>query len=213
MLEPQILHIDPQFVVINKPSGMLSVPGKPENFPVDESLVAWLTKRFAARTIFTVHRLDQGTSGLIVYAFKAQAQSHLSKQFQARSIEKTYIAKVVGLPAADTGEIDAPIFADIAQRPRREVNIALGKPSFTAWRCLSRDAQTNTSLLELTPKTGRTHQLRVHCAYIGLPILGDHLYNPTPPLNGERLMLHAAKLRFTHPKTGEALSFDCAPDF
>jgi tRNA pseudouridine32 synthase / 23S rRNA pseudouridine746 synthase len=162
----------------------------------------------------TVHRLDMETSGLMVMARGAIAQRNLGIAFEKRTIEKQYIAIVAAVMLGDNGEISLPLICDWPNRPRQIVDHAIGKASLTRWRVLARDAQANTSRVELSPVTGRSHQLRVHLNEIGHPILGDSLYGTEESRNASsRLLLHASWLRFPHPTTGAPIEFALQPDF
>lgn len=191
-----LLHEDEACLVVDKPADLLAVPGRVQ----PDSLATRVQSRFPDALV--VHRLDQATSGLMLFARGAKAQRTLSMAFGSRQVHKRYVAVVEGVPAADAGEIDAPLGADWPQRPRRVVDAAHGKPSLTRWRVLRRD--DGSALLELEPVTGRTHQLRVHLAHIGHPIRGDRLYAP-PPWRAGRLLLHAGELAFAHPASGQRL--------
>ncbi|MBX3633968.1 MAG: RluA family pseudouridine synthase [Rubrivivax sp.] len=191
-----LLHEDATCLVVDKPADLLAVPGRVQ----PDSLATRVQARFADALV--VHRLDQATSGLMLFARGATAQRALSIAFESRQVHKRYVAVVEGVPAADAGEIDAPLAADWPKRPRQVVDAAHGKPSLTRWRVLRRDE--GCALLELEPVTGRTHQLRVHLAHIGYPIRGDRLYAP-PPWRAERLLLHAGELAFDHPASGQRL--------
>jgi tRNA pseudouridine32 synthase/23S rRNA pseudouridine746 synthase len=173
-----------------------------------DNLTARLQARHADAQV--VHRLDMATSGLMVFARSAAAQRTLSMAFEARLVHKQYEAVVEGLVPAEDGEIDAPLLDDGPNRPRQQVNVDHGKPSLTRWRVLQREA--GTSRLALTPVTGRTHQLRVHLQHIGHPIRGDALY-AAPPLQADRLLLHATQLAFKHPAHGTPLSFSSPAPF
>lgn len=164
-----------------------------------------------------MHRLDQATSGLVLMARNAEAQRRLSLAFEQRQVYKRYIAIVQGLvaptPCAWEG-IHLPIAADWERRPLRIIDALHGKPSHTRWRALAHDAATGTTRVELEPVTGRTHQLRVHLAAIGHPILGDALYADTSTQSqASRLLLHAGGLALSHPTTGQPLQWQLAPDF
>jgi tRNA pseudouridine32 synthase / 23S rRNA pseudouridine746 synthase len=202
-----VLHVDDACLVVGKPCGMLSVPGKGQGKA--DCLIARLHKRWP--DALTVHRLDQSTSGVVVLARGKANERHLSMQFQARTVQKRYQAQVWGWPEADNGLIDAPIGQDWEHRPMRHIDWANGRPSQTRWRVLQRmggGALPPTSLLDLEPLTGRTHQLRVHMAHLGHPMLGDHLYAPDEAYNAApRLMLHAAELAFDHPITQARMLF------
>ncbi|CAD5372984.1 Dual-specificity RNA pseudouridine synthase RluA [Rubrivivax sp. A210] len=202
----EVLHADEALVVVTKPAGLLSVPGRGE--AGRDNLASRVQQRFADALI--VHRLDMATSGLMLFARGAQWQRALSMAFAARQVHKRYVAVVAGVGVEDEGRIDAPLAADWPRRPRQCVDAERGKPSLTRWRVLSRD--TSTTRLELEPITGRSHQLRVHLLSIGHPIMGDSLYGPEPP-QAERLLLHASALAFSHPLTGAACRFESPAPF
>ena len=201
-----VLHIDADLLVLSKPSGLLSVPGKTPD------LADCLEARAQARHLGarTVHRLDLETSGLVVMARNAAALRHLNGQFAARRTRKTYVARVAGRIAAENGRIDLPLRADWPRRPMQRVDLEAGKPSVTDWRVLAREA--DATRVELRPVTGRSHQLRVHMLSIGHPILGDPFYAP-PELRAGRLQLHARTLELRHPCDGRWLRFDDPPPF
>jgi tRNA pseudouridine32 synthase/23S rRNA pseudouridine746 synthase len=201
-----VLHADESVVVIDKPSGMLSVPGRG---PGHAPSAIWLAQARWPDAL-TVHRLDMATSGLLLMARGAIAQRRLSDQFAARTVVKHYEALVAGLIDADSGEIDLPLGADWPNRPRQRVDHNGGKPSLTRFRVLARDSLNKVTRLELQPVTGRSHQLRVHLMAIGHPIVGDSLYGPP---NASRLMLHATRLDFVHPHSGAAMSMHSAAPF
>lgn len=207
---PEVLHEDPHFLVVNKPSGLLAVPGRgPEK---QDCAVHRLQQRWPEA--LTVHRLDMDTSGLLVYARGIEAQRVLNLAFEKRRVGKRYEALVQGLLAEDTGTVDAPLIADWPNRPKSIVDPVNGKPSVTHWRVLARDPALNRTRVSLQPITGRSHQLRVHLLHLGHPILGDILYgSDSNRLAAPRLMLHAAHLAFAHPVSGEALAFDCPAPF
>ena len=205
-----VLHVDDTFIVINKPSGLLSVPGRgPDKADCAASRVRQLFS-----DALTVHRLDMETSGLLLFARGIDAQRALSRAFESRQVEKRYVAVVDGLMENDSGEIDLPLICDWPNRPRQIVDHTIGKPSLTHWRVLARDAQVNTTRVELSPVTGRSHQLRVHMNEIGHPILGDALYGTDESrAAAPRLLLHATRLRFPHPTAAEIVEFVSTPDF
>jgi tRNA pseudouridine32 synthase/23S rRNA pseudouridine746 synthase len=200
-------HVDDAIAVVEKPAGLPAVPGRtPE-------LQDCVSSRVAAELpdARVVHRLDQATSGLMLFARGPEMQRALSRAFAQREVAKRYVAVVAGRLAADAGEIDAPIAADWPNRPRRVVD-PRGQPSLTRWRVLARGA--DSTRLELEPVTGRTHQLRVHLASIGHPILGDVLYAPPPiATTAPRLLLHASALRLAHPRDGSLVSLESTPPF
>ena len=196
----QVLVRDPSFLVLNKPSGLLSVPGRGPS--KSDCLSSRVQKVYPHALI--VHRLDQATSGLMIMALGASAQTQLSHLFAQSKMHKTYFAKVQGhLPTGDWQMIDEPIYADWALRPKRVVD-PRGKSSQTRYRCVQ--SNDKVSLLEIEPLTGRTHQIRVHLAHLGHPILGDALYaNEEVASWSPRLCLHAHTLEFYHPTTDEPI--------
>ena len=206
----EILHADAHCIVVVKPSGLLSVPGRGPD--LQDCVHARLLRHFSDARV--VHRLDMSTSGLIVFARGANAQRRLSRAFAQREVEKGYVAVVDGHVVAECGEIDLPLQADWPARPKQKVDLEKGKPSLTRYRVLARDTVRATTRLELHPVTGRAHQLRVHLLALGHPILGDALYaSPTVQRRAERLLLHAQALRFPHPETGEPLAFESTVPF
>jgi tRNA pseudouridine32 synthase / 23S rRNA pseudouridine746 synthase len=195
----EILYVDEHIIVVNKPSGLLSVPGKTPDKA--DCLIARMQKRWA--DALTVHRLDQATSGVVVLARGKAAHRHLSMQFEARTVQKRYEAVADGMAEQDSGTINAPIGDDLTRRPLRIIDPVHGRPSVTHWQVLSRDAEKNCTHFSLKPETGRTHQIRVHLAHIGHAIWGDHLYgSPEVYAKSARLLLHAAELSFAHPASG-----------
>lgn len=206
-----LVHADAHLLVLNKPGGLLSVPGRgPDK---QDCLSARVQAVYPDAQV--VHRLDMDTSGLLLMARGAQAQRLLSMVFAARQVQKRYIALVAGhLAPPDTadgwGLIDLPLIVDWPNRPRSIVDPERGKPSQTRWRVLA--TLPGATRVELEPLTGRSHQLRVHLQAVGHPILGDPLYAPPAIIAAaERLLLHASRLAFTHPITGGALLFESAP--
>lgn len=197
-----VIYEDSDILVVNKPSGMLAVPGKDALPSVQEEIR--LRYPHAVGPLI-VHRLDMDTSGLMVLALTEEAYHHLQNQFLHHEVQKRYVALVEGiLPSGQKGRIDLPICPDITDRPRQMVNYQYGKRSITEYEVVENRRQY--SLLNLWPHTGRTHQLRVHLAHklgLGSPIVGDRLYGHA----GKRLMLHAEELNFTHPRTGETMQF------
>ncbi len=193
---------------MRKPAGLLSVPGRTEA----DSVARRAQACFADALV--VHRLDMATSGLLLLARGAAAQRSMSIAFEQRRVDKTYVAIVDGLLRDDEGEIALPLAADWPRRPRQQVDLARGRPSLTRWRVLARDAASARSRIELRPVTGRSHQLRVHLAAIGHPIVGDEFYAP-PAVHraAPRLLLHATRLAFKHPASGADCRFDDAPPF
>ena len=210
-IEP--LYVDDALLVVDKPSGLLAVPGRGAD--KQDCLSTRVQARYPDALI--VHRLDMATSGLMVMARGAAAQRALSKAFAAREVNKRYIAVVAGrldAPAEAWGVIDLPIIADWPNRPLRMIDHQLGKPSVTHWRVLEHDEIALTTRVELEPVTGRSHQLRLHLRELGHPILGDTLYAP-PAIQAMagRLLLHATSLGLVHPETGAALAFECPAPF
>ena len=194
------IYTDDDIIIVEKPSGLLSVPGKTE----PDCLEARIRKDYPES--LTVHRLDMATSGLMVFARNANAQRHIGLQFEKRMTEKTYIARVWGQVKNDKGEIDLPLITDWPNRPRQMVCHERGKPSLTEWQVLER--KEKTTRVELYPKTGRSHQLRVHMLAIGHVILGDRLYADEEAfLAAPRLQLHAHKLKLRKPTGGEWAEF------
>jgi len=198
-----IIHVDAQIIVVDKPAGLLSVPGRGEG--MDDCLASRVQARFPDALI--AHRLDMSTSGLLVLARGAEMHRQLSRFFRERQIDKRYVAVVDGLMADDSGEIELPLICDWPNRPRQKVDFAIGKPSLTRFRVVSRDPAAHTTRVELEPVTGRSHQLRVHMASLDHPILGDDLYGGGATFRAERLLLHAMDLGFVHPLTTAALQF------
>ncbi len=197
----EIVHEDSELLIADKPPGLLSVPGKgPE---LADCLLTRLQSVFPE--ILLVHRLDRDTSGLMVFARTRHAQRHLGLQFEKRMVKKTYVARVWGIPAEQSGTIDLPLIVDWPNRPLQKVCFETGKSAQTDWKHIRSD--DDTSRLRLFPKTGRSHQLRVHCLAIGHPILGDPFYATGPAQDFERLMLHAEELRLKHPEGGRSLKF------
>lgn len=206
--EIEIIYADDALVVANKPSMLLSVPGRGAD--KQDCLISRLRVDFPS--ILTVHRLDWETSGLIVLALSKEVLRHLSRQFQERQVHKNYTAVVYGTPDKDSGEINLPLRCDWENRPRQIVDYQQGKAAQTFWQSLS--SETNATRLLLTPVTGRSHQLRVHMQAIGHPILGDRLYAHAEAFAmSERLLLHATRLEFTHPKNKKTLKFYSRPPF
>lgn len=204
---PPILFIDEALIVIDKPAGLLAVPGRHEQ----DCAWARVADRYGDARI--VHRLDQATSGLMLLARGDQMQRALSMAFAAQRVDKSYLAVVRGVPTADRGMIDAALAADWPRRPRQKVDTEAGKPSRTVWCVLQRDDAASRSRLSLQPLTGRTHQLRVHLASIGHPIVGDLLYGGPVDEQEPRLLLHASHIAFTHPVLGRRMSFDSNAPF
>lgn len=207
---PRVLYEDEFLLAVDKPTGLLSVPGRGAD--KQDCLSARVQRVFPEARV--VHRLDMETSGLLLFARGKETQRKLGKLFESRKISKAYLAVVHGRPAAESGLIDAPLIADWPNRPLQKVDFEQGKPSRTHYQLLSFNAASNQSRLRLEPLTGRSHQLRVHLHYIGHPIVGDVLYrDPDVESQANRLMLHASTLEFHHPHTGALLTLSCPASF
>ncbi|KZY06538.1 MULTISPECIES: RluA family pseudouridine synthase [unclassified Sulfitobacter] len=193
-----VLHEDADVLLVDKPSGLLSVPGKgPE---LADCLLSRVQVAFPDALL--VHRLDRDTSGVMIFALTPHAQRHLGLQFEKRMTKKTYVARVWGVPADKTGTVDLPLIVDWPNRPRQMVCHETGKPAQTDWRVIK--AEGDTARVRLHPRTGRSHQLRVHMLALGHPILGDPFYAEGPARDYPRLMLHSQELRFNHPQGGHS---------
>jgi tRNA pseudouridine32 synthase/23S rRNA pseudouridine746 synthase len=205
---PEILHADAQVLVVNKPAGLLSVPGKGAHLA--DCLIGRLRALYP--DVLLVHRLDLDTSGVMVFALTPLAQRHLGWQFEERMTKKVYVARLWGQLAPREGRVDLPLCVDWPNRPRQHVDHESGRPAQTDWRVVRLEAD-GTTRVRLMPLTGRSHQLRVHMATLGHPILGDRLYATGPARDYPRLMLHAESLRFRHPDGGKAQSFSAPCPF
>ncbi len=197
-----IVHRDESIIVLDKPSGLLAVPGLgPEN---QDNLAGRVQQEYPEALV--VHRLDRDTSGLIVFARDPESQRCLNRQFHDRLVEKTYFAVVRGCIERDAGQIDLPMRKDFEHPPRHRIDLAHGRAAITQWRVCQR--QSDRTRVELTPLTGRSHQLRLHMQQLGHPILGDKLYADEKALAlADRLLLHATRLSFEHPSTAARMSF------
>ena len=205
-----VCHLDDDLIVLDKPSGLLSVPGRGPG--MDDNLASRVQARYPEA--LTVHRLDMDTSGLIVMARHAAAHRAMGRLFELREVEKAYIAVVGGRVAEAEQTVDLPLIADWPNRPRQKVDFDLGKPALTRIAVIAYDAPSDTTRVRLEPETGRSHQLRVHLQSIGHPILGDDLYAPPEILaQAPRLLLHAAELAFRHPLSGIWLTLSSTPPF
>lgn len=203
------IYRDAHIVVISKPAGLLSVPGKPPN---DQDSALGRLQKIEPETR-VVHRLDMATSGLMVFGLDADSHRSLSRQFQDRKVSKQYLAEVWGKPLKKQGEVNLPLRCDWPNRPRQMVDHELGKPSLTHFQQVHNDRERYARVL-LQPITGRSHQLRVHLAEIGHPILGCEFYaHPDARAASDRLHLHASQLQFTHPATGTPLTFNSPAPF
>jgi tRNA pseudouridine32 synthase / 23S rRNA pseudouridine746 synthase len=194
-----VRYEDEALVVAVKPAGLLAVPGRGDD--KQHCLLRLLDAKFPGLRV--VHRLDMATSGLMVFARNLEAQRRLSAAFAERRVHKTYVALVSGAPPADQGQCELPLIADWPERPKQKVDAEHGRPALTRWQVMAREREHTR--LSLTPVTGRSHQLRVHCAASGFPIVGDALYGGDP---APRLMLHAAALALAHPLHGQGLTFE-----
>lgn len=203
-LIPEIVYEDETMAVLNKPSGLLSVPGRTEDY----SVATWAQERWPGAML--VHRLDMWTSGIILVAKTKEAYQDMQEQFTSRSVKKKYLAIVEGVPAKEHGVIDLPLLCDPMNRPRQVVDHESGKRAITEYRVLAE--QGGKSLLALWPHTGRTHQLRMHCAHpdgLGCPILGDELYGT----KSDRLYLQAQAITLIHPTAGKRMHFELPAAF
>jgi len=204
-----IIHEDAGVLVVNKPTLLLSVPGRADDNK--DCLITRLQENGYPEARI-VHRLDWETSGIILLARDADTHRELSRQFHDRETEKAYTALAWGQPEQDSGSIDLPLRYDPPTKPRHVVDHEFGKNALTFWKVLERCG--DYCRVELTPITGRSHQLRVHMLSIGHPLLGDGLYaHPQALAAWPRLCLHASMLSFTHPQTGERLRFECPAPF
>ncbi|ODN41760.1 RluA family pseudouridine synthase [Piscirickettsia litoralis] len=197
-----ILYRDDEIIVVDKPSGLLSVPGV-----LAERWDSMATRvQSVLPTARVVHRLDCATSGVMVMALTAQSHREMNRQFREREVGKCYLALAYGQIKQDTGTVNLPLIKDWPNRPKQKVCFEQGKEAITHWQVLAR--QQDYTYVELTPITGRSHQLRMHMKEIGHPLLGDDFYAPEPALTmAKRLQLHAHRLHFKHPVTGIAMEF------
>jgi tRNA pseudouridine32 synthase/23S rRNA pseudouridine746 synthase len=203
----EFLHDDHQVVLVNKPSGLLSVPGKGEH------LADCLLTRVQAvyPQALLIHRLDRDTSGVMIFALTPHAQRHLGLQFEKRMTKKTYIARVWGEMTEKTGTVDLPIIVDWENRPRQKIDHENGRQALTDWRVLR--ARNSETRVRLMPKTGRSHQLRVHMLALGHPILGDPFYAQGDARDHPRMMLHSETFQFRHPDGGQGMRFTAKAPF
>lgn len=204
---PRIIHADHEILLVDKPAGLLSVPGKGADKA--DCLIARL--RGAFPTVLLVHRLDQDTSGVMVFALTPHAQRSLGQQFEHRRVKKAYVARLAGRLEPRNGTVDLPLIVDWPNRPRQMVDHENGRPARTDWRVMR--ASDDETRVRLSPLTGRSHQLRVHMAALGHPILGDPLYADGAAADHPRLMLHAESLRIKHPETGVSISYSAPVPF
>ncbi len=200
--EIDYIYNDEQIIIVEKPANMLSVPGRTPD--KQDCLIKRVNKLYPEARI--VHRLDFSTSGLMVIALNRESHRELSRQFENRETEKTYVAEVYGQPGQTSGLINLPLRCDWERRPLQIVDYQLGKEALTHWRIIER--LENSCLVELSPATGRTHQLRVHMQAMGHPILGDELYaHEAAYLMADRLNLHAKELIINHPTANNRMTF------
>ncbi|GAA6164546.1 pseudouridine synthase [Pelagimonas sp. KU-00592-HH] len=198
----EVLHEDHEIVVVNKPSGLLSVPGKGEHLA--DCLLTRVQVAFP--TALLVHRLDRDTSGVMIFGLTPHAQRHLSMQFEKRTTKKTYVARVAGRLEPKSGTVDLPLIVDWPNRPKQMVDHENGKPAVTDWRVMKYGE--DETRVRMFPKTGRSHQLRVHMQALGHPVLGDPFYAEGEARDShDRLMLHSEELRVRHPDGGRGMSF------
>ncbi|HSC66157.1 MAG TPA: pseudouridine synthase [Cellvibrio sp.] len=205
-----ILYLDEDLLIANKPAGLLCVPGKG---PEKQDCLYNRALKFNPNAR-VVHRLDQGTSGIVMFPLNYLTLKNLTHKFEAREIHKRYIAVVDGLVAKDEGEIKLPLICDWPNRPLQKVCFESGKAAHTRYQVLERDLEKKATRVLLEPVSGRTHQLRVHMLSLGHPMLGDGLYAPDDVLaKAPRLLLHAQELWLDHPITGVEIRIQAAPDF
>lgn len=205
-----ILHLDDDLMIVNKPAGLLTVPGKgPEK---QDCMINRVLKFNPNARV--VHRLDQGTSGIVMFPLNYLSLRNLTKQFEERSIHKRYMAVVAGLMADDEGEVKLPLICDWPNRPLQKVCFESGKAAHTRYTVLERCPANNSTRVWLEPISGRTHQLRVHMLNLGHPMLGDQLYSP-PEIQAlaPRLLLHAQHIQLNHPISGVAIDVECKAQF
>lgn len=198
----EVVHVDEHLLIVAKPAGLLSVPGN----VFTDSLELRLRQVYPEALL--IHRLDMDTSGIMVFARTVLAQRHLNWQFEKRTLRKRYVARVEGHVAGQAGFVALPLCPDWPNRPLQKVDFEQGKPCLTHWKLRERGARD--TLLALTPSTGRTHQLRVHCRAMGHTILGDRFYNGA---KAPRLMLHAEALDLRHPDGGAWHTFEVPSPF
>ncbi len=193
-----IVHVDDDVLVVDKPAGLLSVPGRGEAYA--DCLIARLAADWPE--VLLCHRLDRDTSGIMVFALTKAAQRAMGRAFETRRVSKRYVARVAGAVAEPSGTVDLPLIVDWPNRPLQHVDHERGKPAVTAWTRL--EVEGGTTRMRLVPRTGRSHQLRVHMREIGHPILGDPFYSDDADA-WPRMMLHAEGLKFAHPVGGTVL--------
>ncbi len=204
----RVIHADHEVLLVDKPAGLLSVPGKGDHLA--DCMIARVQGLHPEALL--VHRLDLDTSGVMVFALTRHAQRVLGAQFEGRLTKKVYRARLWGHLEPKEGRVDLPLIVDWPNRPRQHVNHETGRPAQTDWRVLGHDPD-GTTRVRLYPLTGRSHQLRVHMQSLGHPILGDPLYAEGAARDFPRLMLHAESLRFRHPDSGKSMSFSAPCPF
>ena len=202
-----ILHEDAEVLLVDKPEGLLSVPGKGPHLA--DCLITRIQTAFPDALL--VHRLDRDTSGVMIFALTRYAQRHLGLQFEKRMTRKTYVARVLGVPAETSGTIELPLIVDWPNRPLQMVCHETGKNAHTDWKMIKNEGQS--ARIRLFPKTGRSHQLRVHMLSIGHPILGDPFYADGAAKDYPRMMLHSEELRFKHPQGGKSVKIRSVAPF
>lgn len=206
----EIIYCDDALLVLNKPCGLLAVPGRGAD--KQDSLATRVQAVYPEARV--VHRLDMATSGIMLMARGVDMQRELNRRFAQRAIHKQYVAVVHGRISEQAGMIELPVGADWPRRPRQKVDVCHGKTASTTYQVLHYDAASDTTRVMLQPYTGRSHQLRIHLQAIGHPIVGDMLYAGGHSRDrGERLMLHACSLEFSHPVNGQMCVFACPASF
>jgi len=198
----ELIYSDEFLLVVSKPAGLLSVPGRGEDKM--DSLATRVQAEYADALV--AHRLDRDTSGVLLFPRGADMHRRISRMFEQREMQKSYVAVVIGRLEPEQGEVNLPLIVDWPNRPRHMVDAVNGKSAHTRYKLVSYDAATNTSRVALEPVTGRTHQLRVHMSAIGHPIVGDTLYGGNADGRAARLLLHAYTLDFKHPASGKILN-------
>lgn len=196
----RIIHQDKDVIIVTKPAGLLSVPGLADG--ADDCLETRLSMQVSGALL--IHRLDMDTSGIMVFAANKSAQVHINRQFERRFVDKTYIADLEGELTPEHGVVDLPLISDWPNRPLQMVCHERGKQAITKWQVISR--QNGRTRVALWPKTGRSHQLRVHMLSLGHPIVGDPFYGD--PSSAARMHLHAMRLEFHHPDGGARMAFE-----
>jgi tRNA pseudouridine32 synthase/23S rRNA pseudouridine746 synthase len=196
-----VIHRDDDLLVVDKPHGLLSVPGRQDH--LSDCLLSRLAGEYPE--VLLCHRLDRDTSGIMVFALTKAGQRGMGRMFETKRVSKRYVARVAGRVAAESGKVDLPLIVDWPNRPLQHVDHETGKPAVTDWTRLAHEGETTR--MRLSPRTGRSHQLRVHMREIGHPILGDPFYSEHPEA-WPRMMLHAEGLKFMHPVTGRVMRLE-----